>query len=469
ALAFVVLLAGLTVPASAQQAFQCTNSTGVPPVVRAEGYAELMGDIVLDCTGGIPTAPNQTVPTVNIAVNLDTYVSSQTTQVINQVEFLESLLIIDEPNSPSNPARRILNCGRTEAPDNTSAGAGVCSVVGGGAFGAQNTYNGTNNHPNVFQGRSFRLITGQTNQVVFSGIPIDPPGTICPATNPSGDLATFVPGTCHRIIRITNIRGDASSKGVASGNQTSTITADLIINPSTGLPVDNPTKQVARVQLGLVGPALNAAKLDFIQCTALQNQTQNLVYTFKEGFQNAFKPQSLTQVLNNGQAKPSYAYNAGFSPNVTSGVLNNQNVAGAVYDTESGYVNGLAQSAGDNPLNPLTGGASAGTPFSNAGGIANTGIATAGQATQGTRLMINFTNIPAGSYVSAPNVVNLTNVVDGTITGVAVLIPDASSSGYGGTPVVGGSTNVAGVVGGVSTANRAVYEVFFSNPGALEQ
>ena len=61
ALALVALLAGFTASASAQ-AFQCTNSTGVPPVVRAEGYSELMGDIVLDCTGGIPTPPNQTVP-----------------------------------------------------------------------------------------------------------------------------------------------------------------------------------------------------------------------------------------------------------------------------------------------------------------------------------------------------------------------------------------------------------------------
>ena len=103
ALALVALLAGITMPASAQQAFQCTNSTGVPPAVRAEGYSELMGDIVLDCTGGIPTPPNQSVPGININVNLDTFVSSQTTAVLSQVEFLESLLIIDEPNSPSNP------------------------------------------------------------------------------------------------------------------------------------------------------------------------------------------------------------------------------------------------------------------------------------------------------------------------------------------------------------------------------
>ena len=50
--------------------------------------------------------------------------------------------MIDEPNSPSNPSRPILNCGRTEAPDNTQAGAGVCAILGGGPYGAANTYNG---------------------------------------------------------------------------------------------------------------------------------------------------------------------------------------------------------------------------------------------------------------------------------------------------------------------------------------
>jgi hypothetical protein len=298
-----------------------------------------MGDIVLDCTGGIPTPPNQSVPGINIAVNLDTFVSSQTTAVLNQVEFLESLLIIDEPNSASNPTTPLLNCGRTDAPDNLPAGAGVCSILGGGALNAGSTYNGTPGHPNVFQGRSLRLITGQTNQVVFTGVPIDPPGTIC--ANP-------VNGQCHRIIRITNIRGDASTKGVAQDNQTSTITADLIINPSSGLPVDNPTHVVARVQLGLVGPALNAPKLDFIQCNPLGGQVQGMTFTFREGFSNAFKPQSLTQVLLNGVAKPAYDNNKAL--NTTQGVLNNQNVPGAVYDTESGFVNSLdGASGGDGP------------------------------------------------------------------------------------------------------------------------
>jgi hypothetical protein len=94
ALAFVALLAGLTMPASAQS-FQCQNTTSVIPNVRGEGFAELLGDIVLDCTGGTPTPPNATVPQVNIVVQLDTSVSSKVTATQNNVQFVESLLVVD--------------------------------------------------------------------------------------------------------------------------------------------------------------------------------------------------------------------------------------------------------------------------------------------------------------------------------------------------------------------------------------
>ncbi|MCU1336219.1 MAG: hypothetical protein JWO19_1800 [Bryobacterales bacterium] len=483
ALAFVALLAGLTMPASAQP-FQCTNSTGVPPIVRAEGYAELVGDLVLDCTGGIPTPPNQLVPQVNIAVNLDTFVSSKITAVVGtNTEFLESLIIIDEPNSSTNPTTGIRNCGAA-GEDTTVAGPGICTIVGGGSAGAAGTYNGTIGHPNVFQGRSLALITGQTNQVVFLSIPIDPPGTQCPA-------ATAIPGTpCHRIIRITNIRGDASTTGVAQGNQTSSITAQIIVNPVSGLPIDNPSHVVARVQLGLVQTSLAngtvaGGKLDFIQCTLLQNQTQGLVFTFREAFANAFKPKTLRQTLNNGTASP-YAYTGVACTGVlganqlcvnTSGATTlNQNVPGTTYDTESGFMNpnDPTTAAGNSPTNPLSGvGAGVGVAFSDG----STGIATAGVATQGTRLALNFANIPSGVTISVPTVVQLTNVINNQVSGVAVLVTGTVASGSGGTPAPSLATPVPNVFvagtqipGGAGTLpQRAVYEVFFANPGALEQ
>ncbi len=173
------------------------------------------------------------------------------------------------------------------------------------------------------------------------------------------------------------------------------------------------------------------------------------------------------------QAKPSYTF---IAVDTTQGVLNNQNVPGAVYDTESGFVNSLDPSFGDNPTNALTGNyrESHEHAVHERWRHANTGIVLAGKATQGTRLVINFSSIPNGSYVSAPNCVNLVNVIGRGTTGIAVLVTNTSSTGFGGQPVsttncASLSTNVAGTVGGVSTPGFAVYEVFFANPNALEK
>ena len=203
----VVLVAGLGPSVSVEgQAFQCANTTPAPPVVRAEGHAERLGDIVVDCTGGIPTPPGLPIPQVNIAVNLSVNMTSEfTADASFGPYFNEALLLVDEPSSPTQPTVPILNCGNTGAPDTTAAGPGTCAILGGGSLGAAATYNGTPGHPNVFQGR-WQPVSLGSNQVLFASIPIDPPGTVCPsqATQP----------TCHRIIRITNLRGDAEAIGV---------------------------------------------------------------------------------------------------------------------------------------------------------------------------------------------------------------------------------------------------------------
>ena len=62
AFAAVALLAGLTVPAYAQS--QCSASSGVNTLVRAEGYNDLIGDITLICNLGTPTPQGVLVPQV---------------------------------------------------------------------------------------------------------------------------------------------------------------------------------------------------------------------------------------------------------------------------------------------------------------------------------------------------------------------------------------------------------------------
>src|SRR5579862_9867839 len=71
-----VLLGGLSLPATAQppSPLQCNTASGVPPTVRGEGYSEQMGDLLLSCSGGVPTAAGAAVPKVDIQIFLNTNV-----------------------------------------------------------------------------------------------------------------------------------------------------------------------------------------------------------------------------------------------------------------------------------------------------------------------------------------------------------------------------------------------------------
>src|SRR5438874_11882117 len=94
ALAVVALLAGLTVPVSAQNPpFSCNTSVSVAPIVRAEGYTEHVGDLVLNCTGGVPTTPGALVPQVNFTVFLNTNITSR---VLAANLYNEALLLVDD-------------------------------------------------------------------------------------------------------------------------------------------------------------------------------------------------------------------------------------------------------------------------------------------------------------------------------------------------------------------------------------
>src|SRR5271170_5150685 len=65
ALAVVGLLLGVSSSTAYAQvggnSFTCA-ATAVPNIVRAEGIAELMGDVILNCTGGTPTVAGLPIP-----------------------------------------------------------------------------------------------------------------------------------------------------------------------------------------------------------------------------------------------------------------------------------------------------------------------------------------------------------------------------------------------------------------------
>lgn len=519
ALAVVALLAGLSIPAAAQgTAVTCNNGGGTTPIVRSEGLTELMGDLVLNCTGGNPTLANQQVPQVNITMILSVNITSKLTA---GGLFNEALLIVDEPNqAPPGPNsnRPILNCGAAGAPDvGTESGPGVCSIISNG--NPSQTYDGTANtygtgvcdnaggrppansfgcgRPNIFQARQGNPFnTGLINNISWLGVPMDPPGT----------------GTT-RTLRFTNVRGNANQDQIASTFIQVPITAQIAINGSTAFSINIPAQGqvVAFVQKGLI-TTVTRSRLDFVQCNTengrlatgtafLPGQSPlggtngggangpggaNAFSTtpnvrFQEGFASSWKVRNFSEIIANG----TFTNAAGW---VYAGGLNNpvdvhQNVPGAIYNTEAGFeynsAFGFPQFNGGtvNPppstgsFNPgATGAINGGTPLVSA----STGISTAGIATQGTRLFLSFANVPTGSavfvaptiyfYRQNQNPVPVPTVFTGGVsTGVAVLVNTDAAGDTAFNPVASGGNLVA-----VSN-NLAVYEVLFDDPLSLEQ
>lgn len=465
ALAVVALLAGFTIPASAQIPTTpiCSSQVATNYLARSEGYTEQVGDLIVTCTGGIPTAAGIPVPQADITVTMSQNVTSRITAATSSGTFLDALLIIDEPNSALNPTIQILNCGAPGAPENAalgSSGPGVCEIISAGPTSGNSspsTYNGTpqtntstlctagtpavsllgtaaaagcTGHPNVFQGRQ-----GQAaNIVVFHGVPLDPPGTTT------------------RILRFTNIRVNANGAGIAQANQTSLITMSIASAGNSTLQIAVQAQAVATVQ-----PSLSFAAIfkntSFAQCISQAkglltaspepifgttsscgssscNGSANSIFAssgygtptvrFSELFASAWKVKNVAYTV--GALGGNGTYTAGLggqnpyiypssSPDNPAGVAvpdANQNVPGVSYFTESGFE---FQSVLQNPAtNPPAGfgtglfgiGGTTVTGDANPFADTSTGINAAGTANAGTRLATSLQNIPNGLslYVS---------------------------------------------------------------------
>src|SRR3954465_9018152 len=111
----------------------CTANVANPTQARPEGYAELLGDIAIFCTGGTTTAPGTSVPTANITVSLNnTLVTSRVFS--SSTGASEALLLIDEPgSSPTVPSLGTsLPQSICQSPQ-IGAGLGGCATVVGTA------------------------------------------------------------------------------------------------------------------------------------------------------------------------------------------------------------------------------------------------------------------------------------------------------------------------------------------------
>jgi len=453
AFAVVALITGLALPAGAQiitPALQCVANAGVPPTVRAEGLTELVGDLVLNCNGGTPTPVGQTVPQANVTIFLSTNITSR----ITASPFTEALLLMDEPHAAGvTAAVPLLAC------DPANVNNGVCAITGtGSGVGVYNPTNpivnlvqpngtlGTSPRPNAFQGRFSGV-----NQVTFFGVPIDPPGT-----------------TTTRIIRITNIRGNANQLGVSSTLVPTQITAFVSITGSTSVPVNNPQQTVAFVQRGLVGSVRSA--VNFIQCNdangsiagnpanALGSGGQNgqqFSVRIDEGFGTAFKVKNIQTQLSN---TPTFSGGTAVFGALTYPADAAQDNPGAIYNTESGF---LANNVTPIPLGNLL------APNGTFNGVAR-GMGASGVANAGTRLLLAFNSVATGAQIFVPTRVSLTNQLGGLATGVAVLTSTDANGNGGFSPAAGNSAGLA-AVSLVNGAGVAVYEVLYSDPFQVER
>jgi hypothetical protein len=509
-LAVLAFMLGSAVTASAQnQPFQCFANGGVSTPARAEGLTEIVGDLVLNCTGGVPAAFGAVINPVNIQVFLNTALTSRllTTSTSGNV-YSEALLLLDEP-SPAN--QFACSSANTICPAyGIGTGNSGSGYYGAGTIGASNT-NGTyipiigNGGACVFGGVSaIGNVPSSTVTVSATGVPTSTgiATSGCPGNNrnvfqgiqTTSNSVTFLavpidpPGSNGRTIRITNVRGNANALGVAGSNATPTPIVETVSpNPPQFLPVSNPSQTVAFIQRGLVATILGATSstsgsitttvpsstvgtaTSLQQCNNNRSlSTSNLfgaavVYlNYKEQFATAFK----TRFIGDGGSASSLTLLS--SPLGTTGGFQN-NLTTGVYNTESDFVN---------PNLLLPSGTAGNTPNSS---NTSTPPGTAGLADWGTRLVAVFNNIPNGvniyvdaknvaAGVSTPDVALLTSTETGAfsqVVGVAGTNPNGSAQ----LTVTNGSATavweeVVSDANSFASLNFGVYLSYTANPGA---
>jgi hypothetical protein len=334
--------AGNSAPAS------CTLNFWTNKVVRAEGVTELVGDVVLTCTGGTPTPSGQPVPLTNVHVALSVPITSRTMGTVlpagsqAPVVTSEATLLIDEP-FPANPIpadatplpgapTQQIGC---LAAGGAVAGVGQCEVTGTGD--GVSTYL---NQYNTFQGLStVDPVTGYAS-IDFLGVPFDPPG----ASN-------------TRIIRVTNLRGDITQLRLTSGP--AEVYGTISFPSTSGIALAQSSTPLATVFTGLKASSC-AWSSGTVTCPA------------QEGYASSFETAVMT-------SNDLIGVNLNALRSMVGGTLETQNVPSLnIYYTESGLI----------------------VPASS---FAGSGI---GQATHGTWLMVSLWNIPPGVTITAPGVVN---------------------------------------------------------------
>jgi len=259
---------------------------------------------------------------------------------------------------------------------------------------------------NVFQGRQ-----SGANQIVWLGVPIDPPGT-----------------TSTRIVRITNIRANANQLGVSSTLIPTQIVMFVSATSTTSIPINNPQQTVAFIQPGMTFGTRTNESANYLQCVsnnkdAATDSSKTMasmrhILRFTEGFASSFKRRNNAYTNADESATP-----------VAQNTPNNN------FFTESGFYN----------PSPVAGNNNTDAPGSN--------LAAAGLASQGTRLTARFTNVPAGVVLYA-SVYGVGSSSDTGPNGTA-LITSASTAANSLVRLVTTDANGGGAFSAVAATNSS--------------
>jgi len=437
----------------------CTAQAAGTPSIRDNGVTELVGDVLIICSGGRPRPSTEVLPQVNIQV-FTSPVINITSRITGTTgaNWTEALLFVDEPQ----PAQQTI-CGSAAYPEAVPPGSpqiqtiGICGAhvgtglgvvgPGGGLYGSGiGAYNpddpttnpsptfapttfplGTNNCAvgagcfNTYRGNTYQARQAGNNSLIWQGVPIDPPGT-----------------NTTRVFRITNVRVNASQLNNPRGNQSSVLlivstNASGVANP-IAMPITNPSPTVAIAQTPMdfsIGDGVDT----FLQCES-QNYTsgdpfattpaseplQNLV-SGKQNSQFYLRYNERFPTVFRRRSNASPAAGSDDTPVVSGNAAANSDQLGLPYQTESGHYKAAPQNATRWPLS--------GTSASSRGSLSNESNG-AGIASHGTRVIARFANLPQGARFFAGASVHLRAVDSagsGVFTGWArAVVTDANGS-----------------------------------------
>ena len=242
----------------------CTFNNVQIPGLRATGVSEFVGDVVVGCVNGTPTAAGAPVPSYDVQFTLSSIVTSRT----YGNGWSEALLTIDEPGSGlvGSPAN-LLACGDP---------SGTCALTGTGT--GVGTYSGAAGRPNVFPGR----VSGNT--VTFPGIPIDPAGL-------GG----------NRILRITNVRTDTFGVPALPPSVTGTVSLGGVVLATTPV-VGNVASSLA-ISVRTTDDSAFSSGSVINQCpSALPQQAGVLRFSSLAG--TTFRPRTLAPYVDSQTSPP---------------------------------------------------------------------------------------------------------------------------------------------------------------------